>query len=226
MTNNILFFISIFVGYGLALGFFRLFGKAGLYAWVSFAVVVANIEVIECVDLFGMAVTLGNVVYCTINLATDILSENWGEREGRRAVWLGFCSLFAAIVLVRLALLFTPNEYDFAAPALRTVFDVVPRVAVASLVSMLICNMLNTRLYALVSKHTTHIWLRSGVSTFTSQLIDSFLFTFAAFYGLFSLTVCLELSLTTFLLKGIIALFEIPSAYLGKRIYQLKQHSV
>ena len=220
MTNNILFFISIFVGYGLALGFFRLFGKAGLYAWVSFAVVIANIEVIECVDLFGMAVTLGNVVYCTINLATDILSENWGEREGRRAVWLGFCSLFAAVILVRLALLFTPNESDFAAPALRTIFDVVPRVAVASLVSMLICNLLNTRLYALISRRTTHIWLRSGISTFTSQLLDSFLFTFAAFLGIFDLRTCIELSLTTFLLKGIIALFEIPSAYLGKRIYK------
>ena len=218
--NEILFFISIIVGYSLALGMFRLFGKAGLYAWIAFAVVIANIEVVECVDLFGMAVTLGNVVYCTVSLATDILSENWGEREGRKGVWLGFCSLFAAVILVRISMLFVPNQIDFAAPALRTIFDVVPRVAAASLVSMLVCNLLNTKLYALVSKQTTHIWLRSGVSTFTSQFIDSFFFTFAAFYGLFSLRTCIELSLTTFLLKGIIALFEIPCAYLGKRIYK------
>jgi len=220
MSNELLFFISIVFGYGLALGFFRLFGKAGLFAWVAFALVIADIEVVECVDLFGRAVTLGNVVYCTINLATDILSENWGEREGRRAVWLGFFALFSAVILVRITLLFTPNQSDFAAPALRTIFDVVPRVAVASLSSMLVCNLLNTRLYALVSRRTTHIWLRSGVSTITSQLLDSFLFTFGAFYGLFSLSTCLELSITTFLLKGIIALFEIPCAYLGKRIYQ------
>ena len=220
--NEILFLVSIIVGYSLALGMFRLFGKAGLFAWMGFAVVVANIEVVECVDMFGMAVTLGNVVYCTLNLVTDILSENWGEREGRRAVWLGFCSLFVAIILIRISMLFVPNSSDFAAPALRTIFDVVPRVAVASLISMLICNMLNTRLYALVARRTTHIWLRSGASTLSSQFIDSFLFTFAAFFGIFDLSTCLELSLTTFILKGIIALFEIPCAYIGKRIYQSK----
>lgn len=216
--NEILFIVTILVSYGLVLLFYRLFGRVGLYAWVAFVSVVANIEVVECVDLFGLAVTLGNVSFCSINLATDILNENYGERQSRRAVFVSFASLFAAVVLIRMSLLFRPNASDFAAPALATIFDLLPRVAAASLGSMLVSNLLNTRLYALIARVTPHIYLRAGISTTTGQLLDSFLFTYGAFLGVFSAGVCLELALTTFAIKLIIAVVEIPAVYVAKKM--------
>lgn len=56
--NEILFFITLIVNFiGIILAF-KFFGKKGLFAWIAFATVSANIEVIKCVDIFGLSLTL------------------------------------------------------------------------------------------------------------------------------------------------------------------------
>ena len=80
--------------------------------WIPVSVIAANIQVIQTVKLFGMAATLGNIVYATSFLITDILSENYGKQEAKKAVWLGFYSLIAVTILMNMALLFRPLEGD------------------------------------------------------------------------------------------------------------------
>lgn len=62
----------------------------GIFAWIALATIVANVEVLKCVDIFGMALTLGNVTYGSIFLATDILNEKYGVEEAQKSVYLGF----------------------------------------------------------------------------------------------------------------------------------------
>ena len=57
----------------------KLFGKWGLFAWISLAVVFANIQVAKQVDILGFATSLGNVVFASTYLTTDILNEKYGE---------------------------------------------------------------------------------------------------------------------------------------------------
>jgi queuosine precursor transporter len=52
---------------------YKLFGKWGLIMWIPVSVIVANIQVVQTVELFGLAATLGNIVYATSFLVTDIL---------------------------------------------------------------------------------------------------------------------------------------------------------
>ena len=63
--NELYFFISIVVYFSLMLLSYKLFGKVGLYCWISFAMVLANIEALKLVTMFGMPVTLGNALYGT-----------------------------------------------------------------------------------------------------------------------------------------------------------------
>ena len=44
-------------------------------------VILANIQVMKLISLFGMTATLGNILYGTSFLATDILSENHGKKD-------------------------------------------------------------------------------------------------------------------------------------------------
>ena len=67
-----------------------LFGKHGLIAWVAMGTIIANIQVIKTVHIFGISATLGNVMFASIYLATDILNDIYGRKVAKRAVWLGF----------------------------------------------------------------------------------------------------------------------------------------
>ena len=219
--NELLFFITIVINFvGIILAY-KLFGKKGLFAWIAFATVSANIEVIKCVDIFGMSVTLGNVIYGTIFLATDILSEMYGGKEARKGVWIGFFAMVTFTIISQINILYIPNASDFASDALKTIFALTPRICFASLLAYVISNNLDTYTYDFIRKKLPSdkwLWLRNNGSTMTSQLIDSFLFNIIAFAGVFEWNVLIELSLTTYLLKLIIAACDTPFLYVAKKI--------
>ena len=78
------------VNFGAILIVYRLFGKIGLFIWVPIAAITANIQVLKTIEIFGLTATLGNIVYATTFLVTDILSENYGKSDARKAVAFGF----------------------------------------------------------------------------------------------------------------------------------------
>ena len=90
MTNEILLAVSLVVLYGTVLLWFYLFGTGGMMAFTVFATIAANIEVMILVDAFGMEMTLGNILFATTFLVTDILSEVAGKRP--RSVRFGRAS--------------------------------------------------------------------------------------------------------------------------------------
>ena len=84
--NELLWIVMLLLNFAGILVMYRLFGRIGLYAWVPIAVIIANIQVIKTVQLFGLTSSLGNIVYATSFLATDILSENYGKKDAGKAV--------------------------------------------------------------------------------------------------------------------------------------------
>ena len=73
--NEILLVLSLLVIYGSVLLVYRLFGKSGLYCFTAIATITANIEVLIMVDAFGMEQTLGNILFASTFLVTDIISR-------------------------------------------------------------------------------------------------------------------------------------------------------
>ncbi|MBP5210707.1 MAG: queuosine precursor transporter [Bacteroidales bacterium] len=226
MSNEILFFITAITSFLMVILAFRLYGKAGIFIWLGFATVVANIEVIKCVDIFGLPVTLGNVLYGSTFLCTDILSELFGGKVSRRSVRMGFYALICFTVLMQIALAFIPNDSDFASPAMHELFSLSPRICIASLLAYLISNTLDTYTFDWIGKHTKILWLKNNGSTMTSQLVDSILFTFGAFYGLFEMKELWLLVLTTYIIKVFIAMIDTPFVYWARKIWNEKHEEL
>jgi uncharacterized integral membrane protein (TIGR00697 family) len=99
--NELYWFVMLVLNFVLIMLAFRLWGKMGLYIWVRISVILANIQVTKNVMLFGMEATLGNIVYATGFLATDILTEFYGKRESAKAVAIGFFSLLAMTIIMQ-----------------------------------------------------------------------------------------------------------------------------
>ena len=112
--NEALFFITIIVNFAGVIFAYKFFGKMGIFAWIALATIVANVEVLKCVDIFGMALTLGNVTYGSIFLATDILNEKYGVEEAQKSVYLGFFALLMFTIITQIDLHYISNEADFS----------------------------------------------------------------------------------------------------------------
>ena len=214
------------VNFGCILIAYRLFGRAGLYAWVPLAAVVANVQVIKLVDLFGITATLGNIVYASSFLVTDILSEIYGKKQARRAVFIGLFSLVVMTGLMNLALLFTPAPDDFAQESLATIFGFMPRIAGASLLAYLISQLHDVWAFDFWRQRFPSqrmLWLRNNASTMVSQFIDSTVFTLLAFWGVFPAGVLVEIFWTTYLLKWVVGAADTPFIYVARHWFNRGQ---
>jgi uncharacterized integral membrane protein (TIGR00697 family) len=227
MQNEILWLAMLLANFLLIILAYKLFGKWGLIMWIPISVIVANIQVIQTVELFGLVATLGNIVYASSFLVTDILSENYGKEEAKKAVWIGFFSLIATTLLMNLALVFTPLAGDefatTAHEATSTIFSLMPRIAVASLIAYFLSQRHDVWAFHFWKKRfptEKQLWLRNNLSTMVSQLIDSIVFVLIAFYGVFETAVLLEIFITTYILKFVVAAADTPFIYWGKRIFK------
>lgn len=226
MLNETLWLIEIITNFLLIMLAYRLFGKWGLIMWIPVSTIIANIQVVQTIELFGFSATLGNVVYATSFLITDILSENYGRKEAGKAVWIGFFSLIAMTLLMNLALLFRPLEADdfsgVTHQSLNTIFSLMPRIALASLTAYLISQRHDVWAFHFwKTRFPDHnqLWLRNNLSTMVSQLFDSAIFVVIAFWGVFDRSILLEIFLTTYLLKWLVAAADTPFVYWAKRIH-------
>ncbi len=219
--NEALFFITIIVNFAGVIFAYKFFGKMGVFAWIALATIVANVEVLKCVDIFGMALTLGNVTYGSIFLATDILNEKYGVEEAQKSVYLGFFALLTFTIITQIDLHYISNEADFAGEAMKTLFTITPRICFASMSAYFVSNMMDVYLYKFIRNilpSDKFLWVRNNGATCLSQLFDTAMFTYIGFAGVFSKEVLFQLFITTYLIKLFIAILDTPFLYLAKRI--------
>lgn len=217
--------LAIICNYGLILLFLKLFGKLGLYICIPIVIIIANIQVVVAIDVFGMAMTLGNIAYVSTYLITDLLGEIYNKKDAQLAVNIGFLSLVAVTILMNVMLLTKPYVHVDSVDlynSVQNIFSLMPRIMFASMVAYLASQSLDVIVYSRIKNkvNKSGLWFRNNISTVSSQIIDGLIFTFIAFYGMFSLSIVLEIFITTFLIKTLIAFFDTPFMYLGVKMYK------
>lgn len=226
MPNEILIILSFLLIYGGVVLFYRLFGKNGLLAFNVMATLLANIEVLLVVRAFGIEMTLGNVLFASTFLITDILSENHGKKDANRAVIIStLCSVFF-IAISQMWLLYTPSESDWASSSFRTIFSSTPRVVCASLIVYLISQLIDVWLYhkwwdwcrKRFGDEKKGLWIRNNGSTMISQMINTLLYTFLAFYGRYDIGTLLSIFISSYLIFFVTSLLDTPFVYWCRKI--------
>jgi len=227
MPNEILILFSFLVIYGGVVALYRFFGKNGLLAFNVLATILANIEVLLLVRAFGIEMTLGNVLFASTFLITDVLSENHSRKDANRAVVIStLCSLLF-VILSQMWLLYTPSESDWASGAFHTIFSSTPRIVFASLVVYLVSQLTDVWLYHKwwnwCRKHFNDekkgLWIRNNGSTMISQLLNTLLYTFLAFYGTYGIGTLVSIFVSTYTIYFITSLLDTPFVYWCRKIH-------
>jgi uncharacterized integral membrane protein (TIGR00697 family) len=211
--------VWIIVDLSLLLAAFALWGKYGIIAIIASNVVIMNIFVLKGITLFGLDATGGNVLYASIFLGTDIISEFYGPREARKAVFVGFFISIFFLIATRFILLFEPASWDLYHPSMKQLFTPVWRITAASMAAYILSQNFDVVCYKWLKKKLPgHLWVRNNGSTWASQIIDTGVFCTAAFAGVYELKIITDIILSTYILKIIVAAIDTPFIYLSKAI--------
>ena len=228
MNNETLWLLFIIFDLTTALLAIRLYGKIALYAIIVINIVFCNLQVLKLVELFGFTVTLGNIAYGSIFLATDLLGECYGKDEARKAVHLCFFTLVFVTIALQMTVLYSPSKEDLYHTAMVQLFSNIPRVTIASLIAYCLSQYHDVWAFHWWRKKTNgkHLWLRNNASTLVSQFIDSSVFSLLAFYGVYELHVVWSIFYTTLIIKWIVALLDTPAVYVGRWILRSKNNII
>ena len=232
MKNLILWMLMLLINFAFILYFYKKYGKNGLYAYLPVTIILAQIQVNKTIEIGGFTSTLGNIMYGSSFLITDILSEKYGVKAAGKAVKIGLLTTIAATILFQLSVAFTPAPSDYSQDAMKIIFGPISRFTIASLICYWVSQNIDIHLFEKIKEkfpENKYLWLRNNGSTLFSQLIDSALFTYLAFYlsfsifgfdyvGLYDKQISLEIFVTTYLLKFVVGIFDTPFIYIAKRM--------
>ena len=220
MINEILWIGLLLANFIIVILSYRLFGKTGLYIWTAVAVILANIQVMKTIQIFGLVTALGNIIYSSLFLVTDIINENHSKKDAQKAVWIGFFVLISTTILMYITIHFIPHESDFMSEHLTAIFTFLPRITLASLTAYIVSQTHDVWFFSYLKKRfkKEKLWLRNNLSTMTSQLIDNIIFTVIAFIGTFSWDIILQIFLTSLIMKVIVAILDTPFVYIARKL--------
>jgi uncharacterized integral membrane protein (TIGR00697 family) len=179
-------------------------------------------------DSLSFNLTAGVLIWPVVFLMTDIINEYYGKRGVRLLSFWAAGLILYAFFIVYTSIKLSPSDYwvqsnqakgiDDMNLAFSLVFGQGNWIIVGSLVAFLVGQFVDVFTFQWLRKLTgsKKIWLRATGSTLVSQLIDSFVVLFIAFYigADWPLKFVLAIGLMNYLYKFFIALAVTPLLYL------------
>lgn len=189
-------------------------------------IVLANWFDPRLIRVFGLTTDAGTLIFPLTFLLSDLITEVYGYKHARRAIWCGF--LFNILFIVYGQLVIHMPSPDF--PTNNAMFDTILaaniRIIIASSISYLISEPFNSLVMAKlkIKLQGRLIGLRFLASTFVASGIDSFIFGIIAFYGVMSNANLIYLILSMWLIKVIIEVAGLPiSVQLARKLKQMEK---
>lgn len=140
---------------------------------------------------FSFHLTAGVILWPVVFIMTDIINEYYGPRGARFLSYLTVTMISYSFLMFNGAIALKPSEYfqvgngiSEADHAFRGIFGQGAWIIIGSLAAFLIGQVLDVMVFHRIKKLTGEkgIWLRATGSTLISQLIDSYVVLFIAFY--------------------------------------------
>lgn len=218
--NEILLIVEMVAAFVALLTLKKCFGMTGLFLWIGLATTLANVQVVKSAEMFGISAALGNVLFASVFLATDLLRECYGKEEAKKGVYIGIASVVVFLLFTQVTLLYAPSDIDMSQSAMETVFAFSTRICLASLAMYAISNLMAVAVYDKLHRlcDGKMMWLRNNVSTIFCNCLENFGFSFLAFAGVYSVEDILMIAASGCLIEAGIALCDTPFLYIGKKL--------
>lgn len=206
----------------------RVFPK---YLWFlilcyAMIIVLANWFDARLIHIFGLDTDAGTLVFPLTFLLSDLITEVYGYKQARRAIWCGF--LFNAIFIIygQIVIHLPGPSYATQNALFDTILATNTRIIFASTISYFISEPMNSLIMAKlkIKMHGKNMAVRFVLSTVAASGLDSIVFSCLAFYGTMSNANLIALILTMWFIKVFVEIVGLPlSIYLTNKLKKAEQ---
>lgn len=191
----------------------------------SMVIVLANWFDPRLIKIFNLTTDAGTLIFPLTFLLSDLITEVYGFKQARLAIWCGFLFNVVFILYGQIVIHLPSPDYPTQNAMFDSLLAVNARIIMASAISYLCSEPVNSFLLAKlkIKMHGRYMGIRFVLSTFFAAGIDSFIFGTLAFYGAMSLTNLFFLIVTMWLIKMIIEIVGLPlSIHLAKKLKRIE----
>lgn len=176
---------------------------------------ISNIVAGRLVDLYGFTLTADLFLFPITYIFGDILTEVYGFRRARLAIWMGFgANLFMSAFFIFIVNLPHPDFFQDKA-AYDLVLGFAPRVVVASLCAYFMGEFSNSVILSWMKLKTRgrYLWTRTIGSTLVGEGVDTCIFMTIAFAGIYSWPELLVMAQVQYFWKVAYEILATPLTY-------------
>lgn len=176
---------------------------------------ISNLASTKILDLGPFTFDGGTLLFPLSYIFGDILTEVYGYQKARKVIWTGFgAALLMSLVLWVVQIL--PPSPDWPnQQAYESLLGFVPRIVIASLIAYFAGAFSNAFILSKLKIRTSgkYLWIRTIGSTVLGEGIDTVIFCFVAFYGLFPNDVLISIIISNYLFKTGVEILFTPVKY-------------
>lgn len=162
------------------------------------------------VALGPLAVEAGIFAFLMLVVTSSAVAELFDRETANRLVLIGFVPLIFSMLLTYLVLAI-PAAHEMPPErlsAFETIMGSTPRIWLGGIIAYGTSQILNVLIFSRLKREGGKLlWLRAGVASILSQIVDTLLFITIAFYGIFPIG---ELLLGQMLAKVVLSAVLVP----------------
>jgi queuosine precursor transporter len=163
------------------------------------------------VELGPLAVEAGIFAFLMLVVTSSSVAELHGRETANKLVLIGFVPLICSLLL-SLVVLSLPPAHDMdpqRLAAFETIMGGTPRIWLGGILAYGVSTLLNVSIFSRLKGQEGEklLWLRSGVASALSQIVDTLIFITVAFYGVFPIG---ELLLGQMMAKVVLSVILVP----------------
>jgi uncharacterized integral membrane protein (TIGR00697 family) len=176
---------------------------------------ISNIGAVKLIT-FGPFITDGGAfLFPLVYILGDVLSEVYGWKAARRAIFLGFAmAILAAATFYIVQISPAADGWEFQT-SFENILGFVPRIVAASVCGFLVGQLLNSFVLVKIKQRTKekHLWVRLIGSTVVGEFADTLVFCTIAFYGIITGAEFLNYVITGYVYKTLLEVALLPITY-------------
>ncbi|MGP1624474.1 queuosine precursor transporter [Bacteroides heparinolyticus] len=174
--------------------------------------IAANLLETKVIQVCGITMTAGLLVFPISYIINDCIAEVWGFRKARLIIWSGFAMNFFVVMLGLLAVALPAAPFWEGEVHFNFVFGMAPRIVIASLSAFLVGSFLNAYVMSRMklASNGRNFSARAVWSTVVGETGDSLIFFPVAFGGIIAWNELLLMMCIQIVLKSMYEVVILP----------------
>lgn len=191
----------------------------GLYPFLMASFVglllISNVGAVKLIQFGPIYTDGGAFLFPLVYIVGDVLSEVYGFKAARKAIYTGFTMAILASFTFFLVQK-SPAASDWTnQAAFESILGFVPQIVLASICGFLVGQLLNSYVLVKIKEKTKEkkLWLRLIGSTVVGEFADTLVFCTIAFYGVITGWDFVNYVIVGYLYKTLLEVFLLPITY-------------